>query len=91
MLLARYGWRSVFVFGGPVTLAMIPVVLARLPESLDFLIARRPEGALDKLNRLLARMGRPTVTARCLCARPRKPAKPAACAASFAAAWPCRR
>ncbi|AOY95383.1 MFS transporter [Cupriavidus sp. USMAA2-4] len=63
VLLARYGWRSVFVFGGLVTLAMIPVVLARLPESLDFLIARRPEGALDKLNRLLARMGRPTVTA----------------------------
>lgn len=63
VLLAHYGWRSVFVFGGLVTLAMVPVVLARLPESLDFLIARRPEGALDKLNRLLARMGRPAVAA----------------------------
>lgn len=60
-LLMHYGWRSVFVFGGLATLTMIPVVLARLPESLDFLIARRPDGALDKLNRLLARMGRTTV------------------------------
>lgn len=63
VLLAHYGWRSVFVFGGLVTLAMVPVVLARLPESLDFLVARRPAGALDKLNRLLARMGRATVAA----------------------------
>ncbi|EHP42394.1 major facilitator superfamily MFS_1 [Cupriavidus basilensis OR16] len=58
VLLMHYGWRSVFVFGGLVTLAMIPAVLARLPESLDFLIAKRPAGALDKLNKLLAGMGR---------------------------------
>lgn len=62
VLLLHYGWRSVFVFGGLVTLAMIPVVLARLPESLDFLIARRPAGAVDKLNKLLAGMGRERIT-----------------------------
>ena len=59
VLLAQYGWRSVFVFGGLVTALMIPVVLWRLPESVDFLVARRPAGALGKLNALLAKMERP--------------------------------
>jgi len=35
---------------------MIPVVLARLPESLDFLLAKRPANALERLNDLLRRM-----------------------------------
>lgn len=56
-LLSHYGWRSVFIAGGLVTAAMIPVVLWRLPESVDFLVARRPARALEKLNRLLHRMG----------------------------------
>lgn len=58
-LLTHYGWRSVFVFGGVISALMIPVVLWRLPESVDFLIACRPKGALAKLNRLLARMAQP--------------------------------
>jgi len=61
-LLMHYGWRSVFLFGALVTAAMIPVVLARLPESLDFLVARRPADALDKLNALLLRMEREPVS-----------------------------
>lgn len=56
-LLAHYGWRSVFVFGGVASAAMIPVVLWRLPESVDFLVSRRPKGALQKLNRLMQHMG----------------------------------
>lgn len=56
-LLAHHGWRSVFVFGGVATAAMLPVVLWRLPESVDFLLARRPAHALEKLNRLLGLMG----------------------------------
>ncbi len=56
-LLTHYGWRSVFVFGGLATAAMLPVVLWRLPESVDFLLARRPARALEKLNRLLGLMG----------------------------------
>ena len=61
MLLASHGWRSVFVFGGLATAAMIPVVLWRLPESVDFLVARRPAGALERLNALLRKMQRPTL------------------------------
>lgn len=41
-LLTHWGWRSVFLFGGVVTLLVIPLVLLWLPESLDFLLARRP-------------------------------------------------
>ncbi|KMO10652.1 MFS transporter, partial [Methylobacterium platani] len=62
-LIAAYGWRSVYVFGGLVALALVPAVLAFLPESLDYLIARRPAGALPKVNRVLARLGRPALAA----------------------------
>ena len=58
VLLAHYGWRSVFIFGGLATAAMIPVVLWRLPESVDFLIAKRPTNALRRLNALLQHMQR---------------------------------
>ena len=60
-LLTHFGWRSVFIFGGAVTLAVIPLVLLYLPESLDFLIARRPENALARINRLAARLGQPAL------------------------------
>lgn len=61
VLLVHYGWRSVFIFGGIATAAMIPMVLWRLPESFDFLVARQPKGALQKLNRLLVSMRRPVL------------------------------
>lgn len=63
VLLRVWDWRSIFVFGGLCSLAMIPVVLAALPESIDYLIARKPRGALEKLNAILKRMGRGQVSA----------------------------
>ncbi|MGA9660328.1 MAG: MFS transporter, partial [Pseudomonas alloputida] len=51
-LLGHWGWRSVFLFGGIVTVLVIPLVLLWLPESLDFLLARRPANALARVNRL---------------------------------------
>lgn len=56
VLLQQYGWRSVFVFGALATAAMIPLVLWRLPESVDFLVSRRPRRALERLNTVLAKM-----------------------------------
>ena len=61
VLLSYYGWRSAFLFGGVCTLVTIPVALYGLPESLDFLIARRPKGALGKVNAILKRMKWETV------------------------------
>jgi benzoate transport len=62
-LISAFGWRSVYVFGGLVALILVPAVIRFMPESLDYLIARRPAGALDKVNRVLARIGRPTLSA----------------------------
>ena len=58
-LMATYGWRSVFAFGGIVSAVMIPVILWALPESMDYLLAKRPANALSKLNTLFRKMGRP--------------------------------
>lgn len=57
-LIDAWGWRSVFVFGGGLTLAVIPLVCLCLPESLDFLLARRPRRALQRVNALARRLGR---------------------------------
>lgn len=56
-LIGHWGWRSVFLAGGLISLAAIPMVLAGLPESLDFLLARRPANALARVNALAGRLG----------------------------------
>lgn len=61
VLLEHHGWRSVFAFGSLATALMIPVVLWRLPESLDFLMTRQPAHALAKVNALLRRMRQPAL------------------------------
>jgi benzoate transport len=62
-LLVRYDWSAIFQFGAIVTLCFIPLVLWRAPESIAFLLQRRPEGALGRVNATLARMGHAAVTA----------------------------
>ena len=57
VLLSESGWRSVFLFGGICTAALIPLVYLRLPESLDFLLARRPANALQQINAFAVRAG----------------------------------
>lgn len=57
MLLAQTGdWRTVFVFGGVATALLFPVAYFVLPESIDSLIARRPEDAVARVNKTLARL-----------------------------------
>ena len=55
-----YGWRSAFAIGGAMCLLLLPLAWWRLPESLDFLLTRRPTSALRRINQLLAAMRRPT-------------------------------
>ena len=59
ILISAYSWHAAFLFGGAVTLAMIPFILKFLPESLDYLVTRRPAGALERTNRILARLDQP--------------------------------
>ena len=58
----EFGWRSIFVAGGVLSLAMIPIVYWRLPESLDFLLSQRTPETLSRVNALLARMHQPAVS-----------------------------
>ena len=60
-LIVHSGWRSVFFFGACASLIMIPLVLWRLPESLDFLLAKRPANALRRINNLFRKMGIATI------------------------------
>jgi benzoate transport len=65
-LLVTGTWRSIFLFGAWATAAFIPIVWFLVPESPAFLDRRRPPGALEKINRILARFGHapvPTLTA----------------------------
>jgi len=56
------GWRSVFLFAGAASAVMFVIVMRQLPESLDFLLTKRPRNALAQVNSLLRRMGHPSLT-----------------------------
>lgn len=73
-LLVAYDWRAVFLFGAAVTAGLIPLVALLVPETLAFFAARRPAGALEKLNRSLAAFGLPAAAA--LPPRPEGAARP---------------
>lgn len=62
-LLASHDWRAVFLFGAFAALAFVPLVLLFAPESVAFLMHRRPPGALGRVNAVLGRMGHPPVAA----------------------------
>ena len=54
IMIPEFGWRSVFVFGGAVPLAISVAMLVALPESLQFLAVRRRR--LDQLARWLKKL-----------------------------------
>lgn len=62
-LLVDYDWRAVFLFGAIATAAMIPLVLLLVPETPAYFAARRPKGAVEKINRSLRAFGKPEITA----------------------------
>lgn len=78
LLIEQLGWRSVFLVGGLATLATIPLVWWRLPESIDYLLVRRPPRALERINALLARMQHDP-----LATLPDAPATPSGIAAGY--------
>lgn len=56
-LLVGGTWHDVFQFGAWVTLVFIPIVWFLVPETPAFLDRRRSPGALERINRILARFG----------------------------------
>jgi MFS family permease len=63
LLIAGYGWRGPFAAGAAATFLMLLMVGATLPESIDYLVVRRPARALERINLLLRRMGHETLAA----------------------------
>ena len=58
-VIPAFGWRTMFVVAGLAGLATIPFVYFFLTESMDWLIKKQPRAALEKLNRILRKMGLP--------------------------------
>jgi benzoate transport len=61
-LLKIYDWRSVFYLGAVATLIFIPLVYFWVPESVHWLVKKRPENALAKVNHTLKKLGQDLVT-----------------------------
>ncbi len=51
-------WQTVFEFGAAATACFIPLVLWLVPETIAFLLYKRPANALDRINRTMVRQGR---------------------------------
>ncbi|NIJ16219.1 MFS transporter [Sphingobium vermicomposti] len=63
MLLVSGDWRDIFLLGAVMTGIFLPFSIALLPESIGFLVQRRPANALDRVNKLLTRMGHQQLSA----------------------------
>ncbi len=61
-LIPAFGWNSVFILAGLLTTLSIPIVAILLPESPEFLLQKQPKGSLEKLNKILRKMGHPQMT-----------------------------
>ena len=57
LLLSRYDWRAPFVFAAIITATMALVCIVWLPESIHYLVERRPFGALAQYNAIAAKLG----------------------------------
>jgi benzoate transport len=62
-ILASGSWHAVFNAGAWATAAFLPLVWLLVPESVAFLDRRRASGALEQINRILARLGHPAAEA----------------------------
>ena len=52
--LIGFGWQAVFLVGGLIPLLFVPVMLASMPEALEYLVVKRAPAA--KINAILARL-----------------------------------
>lgn len=57
LLIHHYGWPAPFIFGGVAAIVLLPLAWWLFPESLEFLIEKRPASALERVNRILPRLG----------------------------------
>jgi len=60
-IMPEYGWPGMFWFGGSLTLAMVVVAFLLIPESLKYLLERRPKHALKRINKILGKLKKNTL------------------------------
>ena len=56
-LLEHEGWRAIFLFGAALSVVIFPLLVWKLPESIDYLKDRQPRNALARINHYGARLG----------------------------------
>lgn len=56
-LIGNWGWQGPFIFSAALSAVMFGVTYAVLPESVEYLVERRPRNALRDYNRIAARFG----------------------------------
>lgn len=56
-IIVQDGWQSMFEIAGIITIISLPIIYFFLTESLDFYIKKQPRGALEKINKILIKMG----------------------------------
>ncbi len=61
-IMPEFGWRGMFWFGGLITLSMVVVAILMIPESLKYLFERRPDDALERINRILKKLKKEPLT-----------------------------
>jgi MFS family permease len=61
LLLLHFDWRSIFVAGAVATGLLTLAPIWAMPESIDYLLVRRPAGALERVNEILVRLHHPPV------------------------------
>ena len=61
-LLVAHNWRSIFYSAAVLTTVFIPLFYFLVPESVYWLVRKQPEGALDKVNKILKRLGHKSVS-----------------------------
>ena len=57
LLIVEYGWRFIFVGGAVLNMITLVFVFLLLPESLEFLLNKRPKGGLARANKIISRLG----------------------------------
>jgi MFS family permease len=62
-LLAAFGWQSIFLLAAALAAVAFVLYAAFVPETFSVLIRKRSARTLQKINRLLARLGHPSLTA----------------------------
>ncbi|SER54922.1 MFS transporter [Sphingobium sp. YR768] len=56
-----FGWQETMLGAGIISAILIPLVWICLPESVNFLETRQPAGALERINDLRGKLGRPAL------------------------------